>query len=122
MERNVALLPVGTLFNNKRNKTVDDIIEVWGDHECTIQVMDRIKSAKLIEGDFQAAGATTVFVVGSGLGGFSPHLTAKHDQTGAFLGEYKQYGEIQIKDGKVVQKMVVKGRKIPNAAPVQVYK
>jgi pyruvate/2-oxoglutarate dehydrogenase complex dihydrolipoamide dehydrogenase (E3) component len=65
---------------------------------------------------------STVFVVGSGQGGYSHELTAKHDQTGAYLGEYKQYGEIHIKDGKVVQKMMVKGRKIPTSAPVQVYK
>jgi hypothetical protein len=120
MERNVALLPVGSLFYGKRNLNVEEIASVWGDGSgCTIQVMERTRSRTWGRDD---AMSSTVFVVGSGLGGYSHELTAKHDQTGAYLGHYKQFGEVQIKDGKVVSKVVVKGRKIPNAAPVQVYK
>jgi hypothetical protein len=116
MEHNIALLPVGKCFHNKRNLTIDEIAEIWGDgNGCTVQVMDRSRGAN--------KNTTTVFVVGSGHnGGYSPHLTAKHDQNGSYLGEYKQFGEIRIDNGNVVAKMVVKGRKIPNAAPVQVYK
>jgi hypothetical protein len=120
MERNVALLPVGTLFNGKRNKTIDDVISVWGNRECTVQVMDRVRSRTWGRDD---QPATTVFVVGSGEPKeYSVELTAKHDQNGAYLGHYTQYGCVHIKDGKVVSKVVVKGRKIPDAAPVQVYK
>lgn len=108
-----ALLPVGKCFHNKVKLNLAEVYGIWG--ASTVQLMDRTKPD----------GKTTiVFVVGSGAwGGYDTHLSVRHDQTFAYLGEYRQFGEILIDEhGKITKQLVDEGREIPKSAPVHVYK
>jgi len=110
MRRGTALLPVGKCFHNKVKLNLQEIADIWA--PCTVQVMEREKTD---------GKTTTVFVVGSGLGGYDRSFPVVHDQTNAFLGHYTQFGEVHLdQDGKVVK--MAMSRPIPKSAPVHVYK
>jgi hypothetical protein len=109
--RGTALLPVGKCFHNKVKLNLEEIADIWA--PCTVQVMEREKPD---------GHKTTVFVVGSGHGGYDRSFPVVHDQTHAFLGHYTQFAEVQLdKDGNII-KMSMGDRAIPKAAPVHVYK
>lgn len=108
----VALLPATRCLFEKNKVTVAEIATVW--KGCTIQVMDCTGSN----------GKTNVrFVVGYGAGGYDKSFNAKHDQTWASIGHFEQFGEIHLdKDGNIVYEQVDEGRRMPESAPVLVYK
>ena len=109
--RGTALLPATQCIFNKNKATLAEVASIWA--PCTVQVMERELNGK----------RAVRFVVGSGHGGYDKQLSARHDQTFAYLGEFSQFGEVRMDgDGKIIMQQVDEGYELPEKAAVLVYK